>query len=72
MDPGGPHIAQLVEARQMAGRRYVSLALSLGVTRFTTRKRLNEAQLAQLDSARAEWMAAKRAIADYRHSGLRA
>jgi len=56
----------------MAGRRYVSLALALAVTRFKTRKRLNEAQLAQLDSARAEWMAAKRAIADYRDTGLRA
>ena len=65
-------MAKLVEARQAAGQRYVSLAFALAVRRFKARSRLNEAQLAQLDAAKAEWMAAKRAIADYQRSGLRA
>jgi hypothetical protein len=53
----------LIEARQAAGRRCVSLVVSAAMSKFATRT-VSEAQLAEVEAAKTEWEATAQAVAD--------
>jgi hypothetical protein len=61
------HMAELIEARQAAGHRYISLVMRAATERF--QGRMNPARRAEILAAKARWEAAKRAAAESQSDG---
>ena len=62
------HMAELIEARQAAGHRYISLVMRAATERFRG-GRMNAARRAEILAAKARWEAAKRAAAESQSDG---
>jgi hypothetical protein len=64
------HTAELIEARQAAGHRYISLVMRAATERF--RGRMNPARRTEILAAKAKWEAAKRAVDESQADGIHA
>jgi len=63
MDSESSRLLTLIEARQKAGRRCVSLMFAAAMNKFTTQT-VNEADMDEVAAAADEWHAASQAAAE--------